>query len=201
MGDLSNPVHAGDSGRAGEILQSRGGWNWSEPRYGEHFRRCDYCGSVNPEDLVAIPEWEAEWADMKYGWPHKFYVTLQPLAENSALIVSRASIHGGPGTDDLADGYVRAKDLTDKQIEILSHDGHGSIEDLQVEREHDATGELFHAYHFDRQRDHPIHVKFYTEHLQDPNLSDEVKDAIQKRSGLVFEWLSGGRVIWHPYDG
>jgi hypothetical protein len=55
---------------------------WAEPRrddqYGiwEPFRRCDYCGSIHPEDLIKFLGEGAtlDGADWKYGWPHKFYV-------------------------------------------------------------------------------------------------------------------------------
>ena len=42
------------------------------------FRTCDYCGSIHPEDLFAAlqthPTVRLDRADMKYGWPHKYYV-------------------------------------------------------------------------------------------------------------------------------
>jgi hypothetical protein len=43
---------------------------------GESFRRCSYCGSIHPEDLIKLVGEGAEiqGADWKYGWPHKFYV-------------------------------------------------------------------------------------------------------------------------------
>lgn len=55
---------------------------WVEPRidekYGitETFRRCNYCGSMHPEDFVKAMEAGAttEVADMKYGFPHKLYL-------------------------------------------------------------------------------------------------------------------------------
>lgn len=45
----------------------------------EHFRRCMYCGSMHPEDLLtalADGGW-LETADRKYGWPHKNYVRIR----------------------------------------------------------------------------------------------------------------------------
>jgi hypothetical protein len=30
-----------------------GGWTWREPRYGDHFRTCSFCGCIHPEDLAA----------------------------------------------------------------------------------------------------------------------------------------------------
>lgn len=45
--------------------------------YGINKRHCSYCGSLHPEDLLNVLEAGArlELADMKYGWPHKFYVS------------------------------------------------------------------------------------------------------------------------------
>lgn len=50
---------------------------WREPRDGQAWRTCSYCGSVHPEDLLRLIEEGAKLggADWKYGWPHKFYVT------------------------------------------------------------------------------------------------------------------------------
>lgn len=38
-------------------------------------RMCAYCGSMHPADVAAAIKAGAhgEWADMKYGWPHKAY--------------------------------------------------------------------------------------------------------------------------------
>lgn len=54
---------------------------WRDPErarepYGEDFRRCSYCGSIHPEDLLRHLRAGASphGADWKYGWPHKFYV-------------------------------------------------------------------------------------------------------------------------------
>lgn len=47
---------------------------------GEPFRRCSYCGSIHPEDLIAALDAGAQLggSDWKYGWPHKFYVMSIP---------------------------------------------------------------------------------------------------------------------------
>jgi hypothetical protein len=42
----ADPVHDGEADRWG-------GWDWRNPRYGDHFRTCSYCGSIHPEDLAA----------------------------------------------------------------------------------------------------------------------------------------------------
>lgn len=42
---------------------------------GDDRRHCEYCGSLHPEDVAAGIRAGAtgEWADWKYGWPHKVY--------------------------------------------------------------------------------------------------------------------------------
>jgi hypothetical protein len=74
------PTCHGDTSQGGVF--KFGPTKWSDPRvdeeYGqsEPFRRCSYCGSVHPEDLLRLIEGGASLhgADWKYGWPHKFYV-------------------------------------------------------------------------------------------------------------------------------
>jgi len=41
-------------------------------------RRCSYCGSIHPQDLITLATSliTLEIADWKYGWPHKVYVTV-----------------------------------------------------------------------------------------------------------------------------
>ena len=47
-----------------------------ETRAPETFRRCSYCGSIHPEDLIRLvgEGCQIHGSDWKYGWPHKFYV-------------------------------------------------------------------------------------------------------------------------------
>lgn len=74
------PTCHGDISAGGVFRASEAAWR--EPHvdaeYGqsEPFRRCHYCGSIHPEDLVRLIEGGAtlHGADWKYGWPHKFYV-------------------------------------------------------------------------------------------------------------------------------
>lgn len=192
-------VHGCEIGVGGAILDAQGGWTWKAPRYGEHFRRCSYCGSIHPQDLVREIGWHAEWADQKYGWPHKFYVTLQPTAKNAELLVSRAST-SSPTEHELEPGWVRARDLTNEQLIALHLDGKGSWADLVHEVEADKAGERFHAYRFGTQGQYPIHAKFYTEHLADQSIPATTRARIHRRCGLVFKFLDDGRVRWSPYD-
>jgi len=44
-------------------------------KYTGRLRNCSYCGSMHPADVAAAIKAGAkgEWADRKYGWPHKAY--------------------------------------------------------------------------------------------------------------------------------
>src|SRR5437762_1132722 len=174
----ADPVHGAEA-------QRWGGWSWREPMHGEHFRRCSYCGSVHPEDLAAEPAWRANWADRKYGWPHKLYADI-PNRDPDALFAV-GSVHGGAPDQPLGLGYVPWDDLTESQRQIYVRD-HGPFDD----RYPPPRAVLFgtRANHFG---------KFYSVHLADPSLDPAVKDAIERRSGLSFTF-EGGRVSWRAYD-
>jgi hypothetical protein len=60
-------------------------------------RSCSYCGSMHPTDVaVAIRAGaRGEWADRKYGWPHKAYFTDIPNP-HAGLLESRASANFKP---------------------------------------------------------------------------------------------------------
>lgn len=154
-------------------------WTWDKPRKPAHFRTCSYCGCIHPEDLVAEPNWTAEWADRKYGWPHKFYVSIPDRNGELDWL--------GGSTSEMSDeelaryGWKRVKDLTSKEREVLEREnlmGDYKVVGIGTRDTH--------------------HAKFYTEHLHDPNLAPGVVDAIHQTSGLIFEWLPDGRVAWRP---
>jgi hypothetical protein len=157
-----------------------GGWTWREPSRGEHFRRCGFCGSIHPEDIAAEPIWRADWADMKYGWPHKFYVDIPNRQAEQLFVVSASSTP--------SDGYTARADLTDEQREIVKRDGWNG-------------NDLMHPWNYFQFSTRPTHHgKFYSIHLRDNDLSAEVKATIEQRSGLTFEFLPDGRVSWRPSD-
>jgi hypothetical protein len=69
--------------------------NWdgkSGDRTAGSLRRCPYCGSMHPADVAAAIRAGAkgEWADQKYGWPHKAYFTDVPNP-HAGMLESRAS--------------------------------------------------------------------------------------------------------------
>jgi hypothetical protein len=160
-----------------------GPWKWDEPKHAEHFRRCSWCGSINPEDLAAETDWRAGWADMKYGWPHKFYVDIVNREPDTLFVMS--AINFEPRENE-RDKWIAVADLTDEQREVVRRDG--------WERD---DGSFRHTYY--QFMKHPHHWgKFYTIHLKDSELDSEVKDTIERKSGLTFEF-SDGRVTWQKY--
>lgn len=126
--------------------------------------------------------WYASWADRKYGWPHKFYVDI-PNRSPGALFVIGSQY--GPPMTPRPDGleWVAWKDLSRAQQKVAKRDG------------------------YDREP-HPNYVgfgtrdshfgKFYTIHLADPAISQDVKDIIQRISGLRFTFTDDGKIGWEP---
>lgn len=62
--------------------------------YAYPYRTCSYCGSIHPEDLIGFLEKgnaRLDRADMKYGWPHKFYCAVpNPIAGQTVKIGSES---------------------------------------------------------------------------------------------------------------
>src|SRR5688572_27163775 len=98
-----------------------GGWTWTEPQRGEHFRRCSFCGSIHPDDLAAEENWTAEWSDQKYGWPHKFYVDVPNRQPFALFVVSRTNAK--PAEHDWGSDWIATADLTSEQLAIITRDG------------------------------------------------------------------------------
>jgi hypothetical protein len=184
---MSDVVH-------GAAAERWGGWEWRKPTRGEHFRRCSHCGSIHPEDLAEALSVEVtigdtlasrgrrvEWADMKYGWPHKFYIDI-PNRKPSRLFVV-GSISGGDPGRPLDAGYVPWGQFNRQQKKAVADYRFG---------DHTPRGVMFGT------RD-VHHAKFYSVHLADPAISDEVKEAIYAACGLTFEWLEDGKVRWRQF--
>lgn len=151
-------------------------WDWRESSHGEHYRTCSFCGSINPEDLAAEPIWRADWADRKYGWPHKFYVDIPNLEPDRLFAIGSTSRF----KEEDRGRYVPFEELTEEQLAI-------------VKRDNWKTGPGQGIY-FGTRPSH--HAKFYSIHLSDAELSAEVKQIIERKSGLEFTFLANGRVSW-----
>jgi hypothetical protein len=157
-------------------------WDWRSPLRGEHFRRCGWCGSIHPEDLIAETDWHADWADMKYGWPHKFYVDIPNRTPGEMYVIGATS---GPGATETP-GYIAWDDLTWRQRRIVKRDGWDPGKDDRWAK----------AFKFGTRSMH--HAKFYTAHLADPMLSPATKLKIEKVCGRTFEFNGHGHVMWRP---
>jgi hypothetical protein len=169
MSSTHNPVHSPDADR-------RGGWNWRAPSRGEHYRTCSYCGSINPEDLANETGWQAQWADAKYGWPHKFYVDIPNREPDRQFIISASNAPEPPGRH----GWISVPELPAG----VSIDGWRDLG----------------AYSWvllGQRRAH--HAKFYTAHLADPAVTRDVVERVQNASGLRFDFRDSG-VTWSQVE-
>lgn len=164
-----------------------GGWSWREASRGEHFRRCSYCGSVNPEDLAAESSWTANWADQKYGWPHKFYVDIPNRDPGRLYVISCSWSDEAPSPLGSLGPYLAIADLSPEQREVVERDGYT--------RSTTPEGKTPTWFQFDTRANH--FGKFYSIHLSDADLQAEVKADIEHRSGLAFDFADG-RVAWRP---
>lgn len=180
-----DPVHSLDPNAPFRYGTS---WSWREPDYGEHFRRCSYCGSIHPDDLAVESTWRAEWADQKYGWPHKFYVDIPNHDPDAPFIVSIQSRRDltKPGWEGSNSQWVAWEDLTEEQHIIVRRDGFRDAEDDQSS-----------LYMFGTRPNH--YGKFCTDHLADPTIDPKSKETIERISGISFTF-ENGRVRWRPYQ-
>lgn len=140
-------------------------------------RQCAYCGSMHPADVVTAIQAGArgEWADMKYGWPHKAYFHGIPNP-HAGKLESRAFI-SHPTPEQISAGWRRV------QYGFNPH-----------------TGEP--AYHWAEPgtpADPTTWGKFYSIHLQDASPDDRA--VIEQHLGLSFTFTEDGRVEWKPVAG
>lgn len=177
-GPMSDPVHGL---RANDPRLPLREWAYEAPRYGEHFRRCNYCGSIAPDDLaVEIQRGgiHPEWADQKYGWPHKLYVEIPGRDDRLHVLGATSRLREGD-TD-----YVPVAQVTEEQRAAVEQGGWGPDWATRYE-----------GLSFGPRPTH--HGKFYSVHLADPALDPSVKQAIEAWSGRSFAFTGDGRVSWH----
>ncbi len=72
---------------------------------GDGMRGCEYCGSMHPIDLLDLKDCETlgvDMADMKYGFPHKFYIRgiSNPMAGEIVNIGGRSGRKDGVEYDE-----------------------------------------------------------------------------------------------------
>jgi len=130
--------------------------------------------------------WRASWADMKYGWPHKFYVEGLVNRDPSSLsVIGSAS---GPQAPSWAAGageqWVPVSRLTRQQRKTARGEGYL--------RSGDQGGWLL----FGHRNTH--FAKFYTIHLADPAIGEQTREIIARvsRRRLTFD---DGLVSWQAY--
>jgi len=160
-------VHGGEAERWG-------GWSWREPSRGEHYRTCSYCGCIHPEDLAAEAAWSAEWADRKYGWPHKFYVNVTNRHPEQRFLTGATT---GTPTGLMDATWVRPSEVPDD----VNTDGWRDL------------GERYAWVAIGTRPTH--HAKFYTAHLADLRIDPVALETVQRVSGLRFHFEEG-RVRW-----
>lgn len=158
--------------------------DWREPMHGEHYRTCDYCGSIHPDDLAAEPTWVAEWADRKYGWPHKFYINIVNRTPERLFVLGSSSRPVAPAAPYT--NWKHVADLNEEELAVLDRE-------YPADSVYRPKGSVL----LGTRRAH--HAKFYTVHYKDLAISDETKETIQRISGLKFTWLDDGRVQWGPW--
>ena len=166
---MSGLVHGGD-------------WEWREPRRGHPFRTCNYCGSINPDDLAKVEGWTPDWADRKYGWPHKAYI--RNFANPNPDLDFCIEAGNAPVPNDTETmRFKLVADLTGEERAICKGDGM------------DSSGSRKDRYVGFGKRQ-TLFVKLYSEHLADDAISDETKESIGKKIGLRFEFAADGRIKW-----
>lgn len=146
-----------------------------ERRTTGRLRACDYCGSMHPADVAAaiVAGATGEFADWKYGWPHKTYFDGIPNP-HVGMIESRAGNSHPPQAEIDAGKWIRVR------IGFNS-----------------TTGEPMYSYRDAGKPAAPTtHGKFYSIHLQDATA--EERDIIQQHLGLVFTF-EDGRVRWRKW--
>lgn len=136
-------------------------------------RACQYCGSMHPADVAAAIRAGAKgnWADFKYGWPHKAYFDGIPNPHAGMLEVRAFS-------SSKSERYPR---------------------EVREPRYDEKTGERIADRVSYTEEPQPAtattHGKFYTVHLKDATPED--RKTIELHLGLAFEFTETG-VGWKP---
>jgi hypothetical protein len=161
-------------------------WRWDTPYDEQSWRHCSYCGSMDPE-FVATNEaiTHIEWADYKYGWPHKFYANVINHESHKLYVIG--SMYTRDDEAAKRRGYVdirHRRKLTGAQRDALDRYRFGGRRPNWVTFGH---------------RD-MLMGKFYTVHLAEDSLDPALIDAVEKKCGLRFTFRNG-KVGWKPYDG
>lgn len=159
---------------------------YQAPVRGEHFRRCGYCSSIHPQDLIAAMDAgqvdHLDMADWKYGWPHKVY--LDVLTENAGQLHWLGGTSGGrkpPTDDELRDrGMIPTRHLTRAERAACKMSG--------------VKPDDYHGHTIGTRAKH--HAKFYTVHMTEPWLTEPERELLARRVGYRIERLPTGNIRW-----
>lgn len=157
-------------------------WTWRRPSYGSWWRTCSYCGSMHPEDIASAPETRFDWADRKYGWPHKAYLHFDARTTVPRVVGSR-NFTSDTGDDD---GWIKYIDMTLSQRLVVVREGYAKWYERSKLKNMSFLLGTKHGW-----------GKFYTAHIFDTLLDPEVVDAVNRMMGLRF-WIADSRIYWEP---
>lgn len=138
---------------------------------------CSFCGSMHPADLAAAIRAGATMslADMKYGWPHKAYVSGVPNP-HAGMLESLSSKSHPPDEEKASGAYIEVPGYGFDQAT-------GKPNTKWTAAGTPAPATVGHA-------------KFYTIHLQDA--SPEDREAIEHALGLTIAFNDVGGIHWAP---
>lgn len=146
--------------------------NIEAEQYSGSLRSCQFCGSMHPEDLAAAIRAGAtvEWADFKYGWPHKVYVYKVPNPHAGMIEVRSSSSSEVPGYERVA--HPRYNKRTGERVDD-------------------------HVWWVQKEFAGPTTTgNFYTVHLQEATPED--REVIERAMGLRFTFEGRG-LRWVPF--
>lgn len=146
--------------------------NVAEGKTSGRLRGCGYCGSMHPADVAAAIRAGARgnWADFKYGWPHKAYFDNVPNPHAGILETLSSS-------SSKSERYPF---------------------EIREPRFNERTGERVDDYVRYSETPKPAaattHGKFYSVHLRDATPEDRA--VIEAHLGLKFDFDDKGGVRW-----
>lgn len=184
-------------------------WHNPELRDGDPrpLMTCGYCGSMHPGDLAEAIKAGArlDWADFKYGWPHKVYVEGIPNPHAGMLESRFGSSHATPTCPKTMQPCAQGEQSSHRpqcECMLAGTVTHGSTSGgIRVVLKQDGfdqvTGKPTHTW---RGEGEPAATttsgKFYSVHLQDA--APEDREVIERAMGRSFVWREG-KVWYGPY--
>lgn len=157
--------------------------HWRAPDHRIPARTCSYCGSIHPEDLVALRD-AGQLAhvdrsvDWKYGWPHKIYIDIA-------------------NPDPAAPDVIGSSNRPSEQYRPYS--ALNEAERAAVDRD---------PWHRDRRHDSgfllgtraTLHAKFYNVHQVESDVTPELRAGVAAITGYLIEPADDGRIRWRRFD-